>query len=222
MKNSWSWLGIILLIAILGFGGYYFFQQNNEPKNMGNNLVLDQGNSTQNQISNNLSNSLPSTNNTVGDTDSNNINTDTYLTYTNEAYGFSIQYPKNWFWDATYAGNLFLTSPGRQKDVDAGKMVRVCDICLKAYKLSAELPNNQDSKSSFEDWISQLSGNYGFINREPITIDGVSGYQGLGVGDGESYLVFVKNDNFIYEISTGDTNTPTKIEQTIIDSIKFQ
>lgn len=218
MKYLW----IVVLVVVLGFGGYYFFQQNNALEDIDNDLMLDQVNSTQNQISNNLSNSLPSTNNTVGNTDSNNINTGTYLTYTNEAYGFSIQYPNNWFWDATYAGNLFLTSPGRQKDVDDGKIVRVCDVCLKAYKLSAELPNNQDSKLSFEDWISQLSENYGFTNREPITIDGVSGYQGLGVGDGESYLVFVKNDNFIYEISTGNTNTPTKIEQTIIDSIKFQ
>jgi hypothetical protein len=53
-------------------------------------------------------------------------------------------------------------------------------------------------------------------------IDGVNGYQGIGVGDGVFfYSIFVQRSAFIYELETGDTARPTYSEQKIINSFKF-
>jgi hypothetical protein len=95
------------------------------------------------------------------------------------------------------------------------------DIGIKVYTSASDLPNNSVKKLSFEDWIEQAADSYGFIQRKSITLDGVVGYQGLGSGDGVSYIVFVQNGSNIYKLETGDTQTPTQTEQTIINSFTF-
>ena len=121
------------------------------------------------------------------------VSGDGYRTYTSDAYGFSIDYPKDWYRSVNkYSVSLSLASPERQSALDVGTINRVCDICIKVYNSAEELPNNQDSKLNFEDWISQLSEQYGFIDRTVSILDGVSGYQSLGMGNGRRiYVMFV-------------------------------
>lgn len=111
--------------------------------------------------------------------------------------------------------------PERQEDLDNGKMVRIMDVLVKVYQSSSDLPNNNEDQLSFEDWIDQKADSYRFINRTSYNLDGIIGYQGVGSGHGVSYLIFVQNGDKIYSLTTGDTSTPTSIEQDIIDSFKF-
>ncbi|MBU1092792.1 hypothetical protein KJ836_03965 [Patescibacteria group bacterium] len=52
MKNSWSWIGIIILIGILSFGAYYGWQQKDAIEELRNQLASS-NDSTQNQVGNN-------------------------------------------------------------------------------------------------------------------------------------------------------------------------
>lgn len=136
---------------------------------------------------------------------------------------YSIKYPTDWLLDTQSIKDnfLYLLTKDRKQNLDAGKIVRVFDVSVKVYQSVSELPNNQTKKLSFENWIKQEADGFGFIQRKSIVVDGVSGYQGVGSGDGESYLIFVQKGNLIYQIETGDTTTPTATEQKVINSFKF-
>lgn len=136
---------------------------------------------------------------------------------------YTIEYPTDWLVDAqsTKNNSLYLLTKDRKQNLDAGKIVRVFDISVKVYQSASELPNNQTKKLSFENWIKQEADGFGFIQRKSIVVDGVSGYQGVGSGDSESYLIFVQKGNLIYQIETGDTTIPTATEETILSTLQF-
>ncbi|MFA6042718.1 MAG: PsbP-related protein [Patescibacteria group bacterium] len=146
-----------------------------------------------------------------------------WKTYTNMSYGYSIKYPADWILDiaSISSGDLYILTKERQEKLDAKKMIRVMDIGVKVYTSASDLPNNSVKKLGFEDWIDQEADSYGFIKRKSITLDGVVGYQGVGSGDGASYLIFIQKSGRIYEIQTGDTQSPSQIEQLVINSFIF-
>ena len=103
MKNLWSWVGIIILVAVLGFGGYYGWQQRGTLEGLRNELgtlrneLADQNNSLQNQIGNSLDNIVSPLNNAVDNEIITPIDpTVGWKTYSNTALGFSFKYPNNW------------------------------------------------------------------------------------------------------------------------------
>jgi len=55
MKNLWSWLGVVILVAIVGLGSYYGWQQKDAIEEVRNRLA-NQNNPTQGQLDNNLNN----------------------------------------------------------------------------------------------------------------------------------------------------------------------
>ncbi|MDO8490078.1 MAG: PsbP-related protein [bacterium] len=203
MNNQKGFANIILIVvivAIVAVGGYFAFVKKTEP-------IVQQPTPT------------PATTPTQTPKDE----TSNLKTYSNSDLKYSIKYPTDWILDAQYIndGTLFLLTKQRKQNLDAEKIARVFDVSIKVYKSSAELPNNEIKKLSFENWIKQEADSYGFIQRKSIVVDGTSGYQGIGSGDGESYLVFVQKGNLIYQLETGDTTKPTETEQKVIDSFKF-
>ncbi|HLN19063.1 MAG TPA: hypothetical protein VK255_02745, partial [Patescibacteria group bacterium] len=103
-----------------------------------------------------------------------------WQTYKN--LGFEISYPSAWILDkdGESQGVIWLRTKSRQKDLDAEKMTRMFDIEIRVYNSAFELPNNEQDKLSFENWISQKANDYGFVKRTPIVVDGVRGYKGEG------------------------------------------
>lgn len=146
-----------------------------------------------------------------------------WKTYTNSELSYSIKYPTDWIIDTNFIkdNSIYLLTKERKQNLDADKIVRVFDVSVRFFQSVSDLPNNQTNRLSFENWIKQEADNYGFIQRKTILVDGASGYQGIGSGDGESYLIFVQKGDSVYQIETGDSTTPTVTEQRIIDSFKF-
>ncbi|MFH1598066.1 MAG: PsbP-related protein [Patescibacteria group bacterium] len=146
-----------------------------------------------------------------------------WQTYASEDYGYSIKYPNDWLTNMEYINqsNLYLLTQERKQDLDDGRIVRVFDVMVKVYGTAVELPHNSDDQLNFENWIDQKADTWGFINRESVLIDGITGYQGIGSGDGTSYISYIEKDGYIYEIQTGDTDVPTETEQLVIDSFQF-
>ena len=214
-KMSIIIIASILFLFIISVGIFYFQNQKTEREQI---ILKNQEKqlddiTNQDTITKTSSSTIPGTS---------EVTSNGKKIYSNPNLKYSIEYPIDWIFNTQYIdnGTLYLLTEQRRKDITDGKMVRAFDIFVKVYKSSAELPNN-DRKLSFEDWIKQESDKYGFINRETIIIDGVSGYRGISYGDGESYLILVQIGDFIYEIGTGNTIKPTEIEQKIINSFKF-
>ena len=143
-----------------------------------------------------------------------------WQTYKN--VGFEISYPGAWIIDKSSEtqGVVWLRTKSRQADLDAKKMTRMFDIKIRTYNTVAELPNNEQDKLSFTNWISKKADEYGFVERAPITIDGVSGYKGVGNGETYgNYLQFVENKGKVYEIEI--EGKATEEEMNIVKSFKF-
>ncbi|MFH0912477.1 MAG: hypothetical protein V1807_02365 [Patescibacteria group bacterium] len=103
MKNIWSWVGIVILIALLGWAGYYGWQQRSTIEELSNQLgnmanqSANQNDSLQNQIGNNIGNlALPLNNTTNNGTITPVTPTTGWKTYSNSTIGFSFKYPSNW------------------------------------------------------------------------------------------------------------------------------
>ena len=139
---------IILAVIVVAFLGYYFLN-NQTPTNQlpTNNSITDETNQepVQNEPGDTL---LP-------------VSDDGYHTYTSDTYGFSIDYPKDWYWDATNPGQLFIMSPERKK-IEGTDIEAPIDVVVSVYKSLKELPNNQDGLD-FENWIEQISNDPGFV-----------------------------------------------------------
>lgn len=176
-------------------------------------------NATTNVNTNSTANVNTSTNANTNST----VSTTSWKLYTNTKYGYSIQYPANWILNtnALSSGDLYILTHERQQKLDAQQVVRMMDIGVKVYESTSALPNNSVKKLSFEDWIKQEADSFGFIQRRPITVDGVVGYQGIGSDDGVFYIIFVQKGSRVYKLETGDTKTPTPTEQAMINSFTF-
>ncbi|OGG92765.1 hypothetical protein A2609_03135 [Candidatus Kaiserbacteria bacterium RIFOXYD1_FULL_47_14] len=155
-----------------------------------------------------------------GTTQTSNSQIAGWETYKN--LGFEISYPTAWIIDKSSEsqGVIWLRTKSRQADLDAKKMTRVFDIEIRVYNTVAELPNNEQDKFSFANWIDMKADEYGFVDRTPIMIDGVSGYKGVTGGEvfGD-YLQFVENKGKIYEV--GINGKATEEEMNIVKSFKF-
>ncbi len=222
---------IIVLISVMAVGlvaAAWYYETNKEEVNSSKNTVVVNTNSTANV--NSVSNVNMSTNSSANVNVSVDINTDTVVgntsdwqTYENGELNYSIKYPSDWNLDTEYIsqGSLYILSKERQQKLDAGEIVRVFDVLVEVYKSSSELPNNSIELLSFENWIEQEADTYGFTDRKSITLDGIQGYQGIGSGHGSLYLIFIQNGDYIYQLETGDTASPTDTEDRIINSINF-
>lgn len=146
--------------------------------------------------------------------------TSDYLVYKN--LGFEVSYPNTWIIDKSYEpkGVILLKTKDRQADLDADKMVRAFDVKISVYNNVSELPNNAQDKLSFAEWISQKADTYGFVERSPIIIDGVSGYKGVSNGMiYGNYMQFVENKGKIYQIEIEGISTEEKMS--IVNSFRF-
>ncbi len=202
-------IGIAVVVAIVFGGGVYTYVNNKAEKEKKD--LNAQITELQSQVSN-VTTATTATDETAD-----------WKTYSDSEFKYSIKYPNDWLSeDVSYAGEtVYLLTSDRKKNFDAGERVRAFDVSVTGYSDSSMLPNNQSKKLSFENWIKQEADSFGFIQRKSIVVDGVSGYQGVGSGDGESYLIFVQKGNLIYQIETGDTTVPTTTEQKVINSFKF-
>jgi len=149
--------------------------------------------------------------------------TASWKTFSSAKYGFSAKYPENWLINdyVSESKRLYILSPDRKAKLDAGRIVRLYDVSVNIYTTASELPNNQTKKLSFENWIKEEADNYGFTSRKATTFDGGIGYVGKGTGEITTYLMFVVKNGIIYQIETGESETPSSTEQSIIDSIKL-
>ena len=179
----------------------------------------------QNQISQLQQTQSNSNQQTADDTVQQNNGQTTNVTSDLLAYknlGFEISYPKTWIIDKSYEseGVIWLRTKNRQADLDAKKMTRVFDIEIRVYNNADELPNNEQDKFSFEDWINKKADEYGFVERSTIIIDGVKGYKGVASGETYGdYLQFVENKGKMYQIEIEGTATEEKMN--IVNSFRF-
>ena len=194
----------ILAVIVIVFLGYYF--------------INNQTSTNQLPINNNTDKPItPESVQNESESPSLSVNDDGYFTYANKHLGFSIDYPKDWYWDATNQNKLLLTS-----DIDAvieGWEVPY-DVAVNIYKSSSELPNNPD-KLDFEGWIGQIAEDPTFTNKTEIMVDGVKGYQGISHGMFSSYTIHVENNSSIYSIYINNSVLPEIVEQVIINSFRF-
>ena len=197
----------ILAVIIVGFLIYYSLNNTSTQQAPINNSVTDElttNESVQNESGNTSSSIRESS-------------SDGYFMYANDSYGFSIDYPKDWYWDATSSGQLLLTS-------DIGAVRKgwevPYDIVVNIYKSPSELPNNPD-RLDFEGWIGQISEDPTFTNKTEIIVDGIKGYQGISHGMFSSYTIHVENNGLIYSTYINNSVLPGIVEQAIIDSFKF-
>ena len=182
-------------------------QQNNGQTT---NIPSDQSNSNQQTADDTVQQNNGQTTNVTSD----------LLAYKN--LGFEISYPKTWIIDKSYEseGVIWLRTKNRQADLDAKKMTRVFDIEIRVYNNADELPNNEQDKFSFEDWINKKADEYGFVERSTIIIDGVKGYKGVASGETYGdYLQFVENKGKMYQIEIEGTATEEKMN--IVNSFRF-
>lgn len=143
-----------------------------------------------------------------------------WLTYKN--LGFEISYPSAWIIDkrSESQGVVWLRTKSRQTDLDANKMTRIFDIEIRVYNSATELPNNEQDKFSFANWIIKKADEYGFVERTSIVVDGVSGFKGVGNGETYgNYLQFVENKGKVYQIEI--EGKATEEEMNIVKSFKF-
>ncbi len=136
--------------------------------------------------------------------------------------GFEINYPTAWIIDKSSEsqGVVWLRTKSRQADLDAKKMTRMFDIEVRIYGTVAELPNNEQDKLSFANWISKKADEYGFVERTPIVVDGINGYKGVGNGETYgNYLQFIENKGKVYQIEI--EGKATEEEMNIVKSFKF-
>lgn len=213
MKTIQTIIIAVVLTAVSVGGGVYYYQNHKIERELAG--QKDQIANLQSQVDR-LVKQGRTTNQTTAKTSD-------WKIYSNPSLKYSIRYPSDWILNTQYIndGTLFLLTKQRKADIIAGKAVRVFDISVKVYNSSAELPNNESKNLSFKEWIEQEADSFGFGQRQPVVVDGVSGYQGVGSGENKSYMIFVQKDDFIYQIETGDTTQPTETEQEIINSFKF-
>ncbi len=198
----------VVVVVLLGTTIYFAtISQNSQP------LIATAPKTTQ-QPSQQIANTPAQQNNTTSPIPSG------WLTYKN--LGFEISYPSAWIIDKSSEsqGVVWLRTKSRQADLDAKKMTRMFDIGIRVYNSVAELPNNEQDKLSFANWISKKADEYGFVERAPITIDGVSGFKGVDNGETYgNYLQFVENKGKIYQIEI--EGKATEEEMNIVKSFKF-
>lgn len=222
-KNIWITVIAVIVTALIVGGGVYAWQRSNLKST--EQSLQQQITSLQNQISQlqqTQSNSNQQTaNDTIQQNDDQTTNVPSdWLTYKN--LGFEISYPNTWIIDKSYEseGVIWFRTKNRQADLDAKKMARVFDVEVRVYNNATELPNNEQDKLSFVGWINQKADEYGFVERLPIVIDGVSGYKGVASGETYgNYLQFVEDDGKIYQIEIEGTATEEKMN--IVDSFGF-
>jgi len=202
---------IILAIVLVGALSYYFLSQpatNQLPSS-------DDANSS---VSDEAQDEVDYTNSTSGSVS--DVGEGDYLTYVSEDYGFSIDYPKDWYWDATTAGKLIIMSYETKQALDLGQEAPV-EVGVNTYRSVNSLPNNSN-KLSLEEWINWSSQNDPTLTgATEVMVDGVTGYQAVSHGMFDSYVVYVENSGMIYEIYAANCVLPGIEEKTIIDSFKF-
>jgi hypothetical protein len=147
-----------------------------------------------------------------------------WLTYRNDKFLFSIDYPSDWILDDTYGstGVVFLRTPARREMIQKGGAIPLFDIAIKVYDSPAALPDNQSDGLSFQQWIAKKASGYGLVNVTSTIIAGVPGFGGreAGIGLG-GHVAFVESSNGnIYEIS-GDPNLKSNDWQMIVDRLRF-
>jgi len=98
--------------------------------------------------------------------------------YTNEKYGFSFEYPSDWFLEDDSHGRpyVLLTSPERKIAAQnaEGDEIVVIDAKITTYNSYKDLPNNKDGLN-FESWL-KVEDDYFNGEITPITVDDLSAY----------------------------------------------
>ncbi|MDO8260894.1 MAG: hypothetical protein Q7T50_05380 [Candidatus Magasanikbacteria bacterium] len=229
---------VILLIAIIICGGYYFSQIskqlsiekqlklkikddkntevlkiNNEKQKQDKEIKALKEKNTDCEAALKISKSVPFS--YVSPSKSPGLST-----YTNMKNDFKIDFPDDYILDLEYESEdtIYLRTQGRQSSLDQEKMIRVFDVMIRVFDSFEKLPNNKEDKLAFEDWINQKSETYGFVEKKPILVDGIEGYSGISNGMIQgNYMQFFEYSGKIYEIE----NEGSGVQGDIIKSFRF-
>lgn len=136
-------------------------------------------------------------------------------TYANTDLGFSLKYPADW--KNVSKNGLALRTAEQQAKLDNGTFTFENNFSVTVYDSNKDLPNNTEGLS-LAGWVADPTI-YLVNNVTPVIIDGVSGYQTIVGGEGESYIIYAEHNGRIYAIDT--PYIPSDEEQKIIDSFTF-
>lgn len=152
----------------------------------------------------------------VSDTSSSYVVPQGWATY--EGLGFRMSYPATWDLNKALENDGVISLDLKSATNKAGYMPHAIQVTV--YNSTKELPNNTETNLSFEEWIAQKAGDYGFVSRSTISIDGVKGYKGLSKGESQGdYMQMVEKNGKIYEIVSLNPGSADQIS--IVKSFRF-
>lgn len=144
----------------------------------------------------------------------------------NNQWKYQINIPSDWTTDESYnsRGLTFFKSPKRQQDLNENKMVRMYDISVRVYSTLSSLPNNENDKLPYEDWIKTKYGEYICTDDSKLlteNINGLKAYHLEGGCETPNLMWLIENNGLIYEIDidkTTDLDLETSLK--IVNSFK--
>ena len=146
-----------------------------------------------------------------------------WSTYTNEKYGFSINFPSTWSVKEDSHGRpyVYFSSPGRAENQEDDPVM--IDARIITYSSSEDLPNNDDGLS-FENWIG-TEDKYFDGEVTSTTVDGVNAYLIHDTGmAGKTYeFSMVEYEGRIYELNFNVPDSEDYLEEReqMLDSFHF-
>lgn len=208
----------ILVIAVIAFGAMNWKGQIEQNKEIKNQAEIDLQ-----KINDNLKKNNQAIVENLADTLS-TIDTADWQKY--KDLGFEISYPGAWIIDKSLEleGIVWFRTKSRQADLDAGKSTKGFDVGVKVYNTVAELPNNQQEKLSFTNWISKQEAESPCpAGWTPIKSNGINWYEGSGNCEiaGGSYSRIAEKNGKIYEIEIEGEGKLTDEQMSIMESFKF-
>jgi len=204
MKKSIIIASIVIILALIGGGVFWYFKQSNKPINPS---VTE----NENQPSENPKSEI--------------INTDDWLTYRNEEYGFELKYPKEWIIEDNKNMFLFQTEE-RQKQLDKNLMVPISNFSIFVARSISELPSSQKyynmDKIGLEQWINKEIDEQYLSDKRIVKINNINGYRvSTGIYTEGFFFdsIYVEHNYKIYVFNILDLKL--KEIDRIINSFKF-
>lgn len=154
------------------------------------------------------------------------------INYQNTEYGFSLNYPKDWFInespnptiDGAYV-KLTLVAPERKKRLEetGGYEMASADIYISIFESASELPNNESENLNLEAWLQKEGANQALFEIEKVAFAGSPSFSALsGSADEADPEIYVEHGGRIYLIHSEIGNESQKTQnEKIIQTFKW-
>jgi len=154
-----------------------------------------------------------------------------WKTYTNDTYGYSGKYPKDWtFDDKTNASSkiAIIYSPtvaAQKKEIQDKNLAvggPIAEVTIYYYQSAKDLDGSTQKKYST---LSDAVNDSNFVSSVKETIlDGVKAFEGIQSGMYNSYTVLAENNSHIYQIAFNNIDNKDQLTTTlknILATFKF-